>query len=157
MRFTSMATGLVLSILSCSAFAEDAVVKEGDTLAPITLQDQFDKPLVVDGETKVLLFSSDMDGGEVIQAAFDEVAESDRPANLAYVADISGMPSLIAKFVAIPKMKDYSFVLGLDKEGDVSALLPTKENQATIIKLDNLTIKSITYAEDAQSLMTLWK
>ncbi|UJF21885.1 hypothetical protein [Shewanella sp. OMA3-2] len=147
---------LSTSLLSTAIIAEQSPLKVGDMLADISLQNQFEKPLKVTSETQVLLFSRDMDGGEVVQAAFDATPENQRPAKLIYVADLSGMPSLIAQFIAVPKMQDYSFMLGLDREGDITARLPAEKDQATIIKLNQLKVISIEYAQDAQSLMAQW-
>lgn len=148
---------LIISLIFSSiAIAETPVIKVGDTLVPASFHDQFEKPLNVTVETKVLLFSRDMDGGEVVQAAFDATPEDQRPTNLVYVADISGMPSLIAKFIAVPKMQDYSFILGLDREGDSTAAFPSEKNQATIIKINQLKVMSIEYAPDVESLITQW-
>lgn len=148
---------LIISLIFSSvAVAETQAIKVGDTLVPISLQDQFEKTLNVTPETQVLLFSRDMDGGEVVQAAFDATPENQRPANLVYLADISGMPSLIAKFIAVPKMQDYPFILGLDREGDITAAFPAEKSQATVIKINALKVISIEYVQDAQSLIAQW-
>ena len=148
---------LIISLIfSSAAVADRPAIKVGDTLVPISLLDQFEKPLNVTAETKVLLFSRDMDGGEIIQAAFADTPDDQRPANLVYVADISGMPSLIAKYVAVPKMQDYPFTLGLDREGEITAAFPVVKGQATIIKLNDLKIQSIEFAQDAKTLISQW-
>lgn len=148
---------LIISLIfSSAAVADRPAIKVGDTLVPISLLDQFEKPLNVTAETKVLLFSRDMDGGEIIQAAFADTPDDQRPANLVYVADISGMPSLIAKYVAVPKMQDYPFTLALDREGEITAVFPVVKGQATIIKLNDLKIQSIEFAQDAKMLKLQW-
>ncbi|GAA0787225.1 MULTISPECIES: hypothetical protein [Pseudomonadati] len=148
---------LIISLIfSSAAVADRPAIKVGDTLVLISLLDQFEKPLNVTAETKVLLFSRDMDGGEIIQAAFADTPDDQRPENLVYVADISGMPSLIAKYVAVPKMQDYPFTLGLDREGEITAAFPLVKGQATIIKLNDLKIQSIEFAQDAKMLKLQW-
>ena len=148
---------LIISLIFSSAAVGDRpAIKVGDTLVPISLLDQFEKPLNVTAETKVLLFSRDMDGGEIIQVAFADTPDDQRPANLVYVADISGMPSLIAKYVAVPKMQDYPFTLGLDREGEITAAFPVVKGQATIIKLNDLKIQSIEFVQDAKMLKLQW-
>lgn len=158
MRNRLLMTSFLLStsLLSTAVIAEQLPLKVGEMLTAISLQNQFDKPLKVTTETQVLLFSRDMDGGEVVQAAFDATPEDQRPANVVYIADISGMPSLIAKFIAVPKMQDYSFILGLDREGEITAMLPSEKEYATIIKLSELKVISIEYVQDAQSLIAKW-
>ena len=121
-----------------------------------SLQDQFDKPISVTEQTTTLIFSRDMDGGEVVQAAFAEAPKDQWPQNLVYIADISGMPSLIAKFIAVPKMKDYPFILGLDNEGVATANLPASKEQATIIKLNQLEVISIEQVDEPKLLIEKW-
>ncbi|WP_434953034.1 hypothetical protein ACRWQL_08105 [Shewanella sp. HL-SH4] len=147
---------LPMLFLSTSTIADKLTLKVGDMLTEMSLHNQFNKPLNVTSQTQVLLFSRDMDGGAVIQAAFEQTSADKRPENLVYVADISGMPSLIAKFIAVPKMQDYSFMLGLDREGDITARFPSEKSQATIIKINQLKVISIAYAQDVESLIVQW-
>ncbi|QIR13483.1 hypothetical protein [Shewanella aestuarii] len=156
MRHFILLLSLIFTSVSAQAAAEQQWLKVGDKLAPISLQDQFDKPIEVTAKTTMLIFSRDMDGGEVVQAAFAEAPKEQWPQNMVYIADISGMPSLIAKFIAVPKMKDYPFVLGLDREGAATANLPTTEKQATIIKLNQLEVISIEQVADANLLIKKW-
>jgi hypothetical protein len=76
--------------------------------------------------------------------------------NIAYVADITGMPSLISKFFAIPKMKDYNFSILLIDE-DNKALFPVEQDKITIITLDNSKVTSIKFIKTAEDLATTLK
>ena len=65
-----------------------------------------------------------------------------------YVADISGMPSLISKFIALPKMKKYPFsVLLLDDTNkdnfvkeDGKIIVYSLEN-GKVVKIDKISTK----------------
>ncbi|NKF51237.1 hypothetical protein G3R49_11795 [Shewanella sp. WXL01] len=142
---------LVALALFVGVAGKAIALEAGEKLAALALNDQFEKPLQLEEQTQYLLFSKDMAGGEVVQEALTEnpVAASGK---LVYFADISGMPSLIARFVAIPKMQDYDFVLGLDREGEVTASLPVEEKAATLIELDNFKVKSVSFFESADEL-----
>ncbi|WP_144211344.1 hypothetical protein [Shewanella donghaensis] len=128
-----------------------------DKIEPITLEDQFEQPLVVNETTKVVLFSRGMKGGEFIQEALETIPADQQPTDMAYIADISGMPSLIARFVAIPKMKDLPFSMGLDREGDATASWPAEKDMATVVTLDNLSVLSIEYFDNSEAIIEALK
>ncbi|MBW8182923.1 hypothetical protein [Shewanella nanhaiensis] len=145
-------------ILICSMFfvtlAQASFYQAGDQVTPIQLDDQFEKSVVVDVNTDVILFSRGMAGGDLIKEALDKQISADKavPATQVYLADISGMPSLIAKFVAIPQMKDLPFSIGLDKEGEVTKLLPAEKDRASLIRLDNLKVIEVSHFDSGEEL-----
>ncbi|QYJ78495.1 hypothetical protein [Shewanella acanthi] len=143
---------LCLSLVFMPIFAMAASYVAGDQISPISLLDQNDKPLNVTDDTKVVLFSRSMKGGEIIKETLAPLTPEQFPKNLVYIADISDMPSLIAKFVAIPKMKEFSFAIGLDREGDISRLLPDTKDMATMIVLKQLSIQDIAYFDSSEAL-----
>lgn len=141
-RISNMRTLIFISCMFLASFAQASSYQAGDQVTPIQLEDQFENAVEVNANTLVLLFSRDMKGGDIIKEALElQVSGADKiPATQVYIADISGMPSLIAKFVAIPQMKDLPFPMGLDKEGEMTKLLPSKEDMASLILLDNLKV-----------------
>ncbi|WP_394203951.1 hypothetical protein [Shewanella waksmanii] len=143
-----------LIVVVCSlwfSMANAAILEQGATIDSMEFQDQFDQQIGVDSQTQQLLFSRNMKGGEIIQAALEANGDN-TPATTVYVADISGMPSLIAKFVAVPRMKDLPFKMALDREGEVTKSLPGEKDKASLITLDNLKIVDIQIFEDADEL-----
>lgn len=66
------------------------------------------------------------------------------------------MPSLISKFVALPKMKNYSFPILLIDE-DNKALFPVQEDKITIITLDNSKITDVKFIKTAEDLAATFK
>lgn len=143
---------LCLSCLFTPILAFAANYVAGDTINPISLRDQHDKTINVTDETRVVLFSRSMKGGEIIKETLSPLSGSQFSQNIVYVADISGMPSLIAKFVAIPKMQELPFAIGLDREGEVSSLLPETKDMATMILLDKRNILDIAYFDSSEAL-----
>ncbi|MCC4834758.1 hypothetical protein Q4601_13365 [Shewanella sp. 1_MG-2023] len=133
--------------------AQANVFAVNDKIEPVTLEDQFEQPLVINEQTQVVLFSRGMKGGEFIQEALEAIPAEKKPENLAYIADISGMPSLIARFVAIPKMKDLPFSMGLDREGEVTASWPAEKDMATVIVLDKFTVVSIENFDSSDAIV----
>ena len=73
-----------------------------------------------------------------VLSAFKEALEETPPGFLAerqavYVSAISGMPRLITRMFAIPSMRDRSYSVWLDRDGDATARLPTERGKATLI------------------------
>ncbi|MEM9174542.1 MAG: hypothetical protein AAGC67_04860 [Myxococcota bacterium] len=138
-----------------TAEEEVAAYVVGETLEGFTLEDQHGDPGAVDASTRVLLFSRDMAGGDLLKEALSDVeAEVLEARGAVYVSDISGMPALISRMMAVPAMRRRPYDLLLDREGDVTARLPDALEQATLIHLDALRIERIEHATDVATIRT---
>ncbi|MDY0051936.1 MAG: hypothetical protein RBR65_05275 [Aliarcobacter sp.] len=141
--------------LGLSAFANSLTV--GSDIPVLTVKDQFDKEFTIDSKIKTIIFSATKEESNVIKeflAAKDKDYLTNN--NIAYVADITGMPSLISKFIAIPKMKDYAFSILLIDE-DNKALFPVEEDKISIITLENSKITDIKFIKTAEELAATFK
>ena len=141
----------LLLITSLPAFSD--VYIAGDQLQSFSLSDQHDKPRHINKQTRVILFSRDKAGGQLITEALSVIPrEYLIEQHIAYITEISGMPGLISKYMAIPSMRKKSFPILLDKEGKVTAQFPDKEKSATLIFLESLNIKNIMYLQSAEAI-----
>lgn len=141
--------------LGLSAFANSLTV--GSELPALTVKDQFDKEFTIDAKVKTVIFSATKEESNVIKeflAAKDKDYLTNN--NIAYVADITGMPSLISKFIAIPKMKDYAFSILLIDE-DNKALFPVEEDKISIITLENSKVTNIKFIKTTEELAATFK
>ena len=141
--------------LGLTAFANPLAV--GNDLPALKIKDQFEKEHTVDANVKTRIFSASEAGGTTIK---DFLLSKDKEFlttnNAVYVADITGMPSLISKFVALPKMKDYPFAVLLIDEANKS-LMPVKEDMISVISLDNAKITDVKYVKTAEELAASFK
>jgi hypothetical protein len=142
----------LLALLSISLFASS--IKVGDNFPAISYKDQFDTSHVLKASTKVLIIAFTRDGGNIVKDALtpkgDGFLES---INALYLADISGMPSIISSFFAIPKMKKYPFKILLEKDNSLQDKYPYSEDKVTIIKLNNQKVESIEYIATKDELL----
>lgn len=148
---------LISMILSFSVSAKDTLnsVAIGDTLSLSTLQDQFDKSHTLSADTQWLVFAHDMDSSKVVKQAFEQqTTQSLNQAHVQYYADISGMPSLISRFIGIPKMKKAKYLIILDKEGEALKALPKEEDKATLLQLKDHKVVSLLITDDASLVKT---
>ena len=150
-RLLVFAFGLSVALMSHAAFAEYYAV--GDKIEPFTLEDQHGESHTVDASVKVILFSRDMEGGDLLKEGLADAAPGYLGGkNAVYVADISGMPGLIAKMFAIPAMRDRPYSMLLDRDGETTARLPDMEGQATLVFLDRLTVQRVVNVREAPAV-----
>lgn len=132
--------GLVLSLLLSSLAvcpAAAATLVTGDRVPAIALPDQHDRPGAIGPDTRVVILSRDMAAGDVVKdglAGMDQAALDLRAA--VYVADISGMPSMIASMFAIPKMRDRSYRILLDRDGVATRDFPYADGRPTVLVVE---------------------
>ncbi len=144
---------LALALLLHAAAANAEPYAVGDTLAGFSLEDQFGRAHRLDAEVAVLVFSRDMDGGALIKDALSDRDAADlQRLRAVYIADISGMPSLIARLFALPRMRNRAYPMLLDRDGAATRGLPDIEKHATLIFLDALRVVRIEHYDTAEAL-----
>ncbi|RME34277.1 MAG: FAD/FMN-containing dehydrogenase [Gammaproteobacteria bacterium] len=123
----------------------------GDRLSPLSLSDQRGAPAPVGEQTRLVLFSRDMSGGKVIRKALEGLDPAPlKRGEVVYLADISGMPGLIARFIALPTMRKYPYPITLDHDGDATRRLPSKEGEVTVLHLEGLRIGALEFTTDPE-------
>ncbi|RXJ79011.1 hypothetical protein CRU86_04400 [Aliarcobacter skirrowii] len=139
-----LATLLALGLNAASLNIDSSIVD-------IKIKDQFDKVHTLNESVKTILFASDKGTSDMLRDYLLPLSEKENVLEkngAVYVADISGMPSLISKFIALPKMKKYPFsILLLDdsnKENfvkeDGKIIVYSLEN-GKVVKIDKISTK----------------
>ena len=135
-----MTTLLLMSTL----FAE---IKVGETFPKLTLVDQFDEKTEVKtkGSTTLLLsFEKDVSADIKKYIATKEKGFLVTN-NIMYISDISSMPSFITSWVAIPKMKKFTFKISLIYNEKEASSISRKKGKATLIRLKDNHIEKVTF------------
>jgi hypothetical protein len=143
---------LLLSFLAVSLFASS--FKVGDNFPSFNYKDQFKTAHTLHSDTKTVIIAFTRDGGNVVKDTLIPKGKGFLESKKAiYIADISGMPSLISSFFAIPKMKKYPFNILLEQENSLQDVYPYSEEKVTVIKLDNKKVVSIEYITTSAELL----
>ena len=133
-------------------------LQTGDAFPSLQLPDAFGNAyqLPYPGVRHVL-FSADMDANDLMEQSFGELDKGDfTAAGLVYVADISGMPRLVARLFAIPSLRDYPFRVLLAREAEQLALLPREEGAVSVISLSqNGEVEKLDFVRDDKNLKEL--
>jgi len=151
-----LAAALAAATLATPIRAEEQAAAEdaadawvvGERIEGFALEDQHGETRRVDAATRLVLFSRDMDGGGLLRSALEDTPSETLPERDAvYVADISGMPGLVARLFAVPAMRRRPYPMLLDRTGETTARLPDVEGQATLVFLDDLVVTRVEHAD----------
>jgi hypothetical protein len=158
-RFTWAAAALALLAAATTVAAKPDPLAVGDAIEPFELPDQHETTHAVDAGVKVLLLSRDMDGGGVVREALARQGGA-AAAFLAergalYVADVSRMPGLVRRVIAIPRMRGRPYPVLLDQAGTTTARLPSEEGKASVLWLDGLHLVRIEQVGSPDALLEL--
>lgn len=145
-----------LLLLVCSWGISFANVTEGQVIALPQLVDQFEQTQTLRPSTKWLLFAHDMDGTNVVRDALEgQTTASLANAGIQFFADISGMPSLISKFIAMPRLKKLEYPIGLARTKESLEQIPREDEKATVIKLSEGKVASVITTDSSATIKQL--
>lgn len=143
MRQPVSALLVLLFVLGASATERYGV---GATLAQRSLEDQHGVRAEVDERVELLLVTRDMKAGDLVKKALDGIPQTRLDERHAlYVADISGMPALVSRLFAVPRMRERAYRVLLDRDGSVARELPHVDGKPTLVSLAALRITAITH------------
>jgi hypothetical protein len=148
----ALAAALVLA--AAAGRADELPVQAGDRLEPFELADQHGQPGRVDESVRVLLFTADMDAGDVVKGALEaDPALQDLAAHGAvWVSDIHRMPAVVTRLFALPSMRRRPYRMLLDRGPGPSARIPREEGKVSVLVLDALAVQSIAFADQPDAI-----
>lgn len=119
----------------------------------LALEDQNGKLVRVDADTRIVIFTAEMAVGDFVK----EVLRAQAPGTLdrlhaVYFSDISAMPALITRMVALPKLRELPFSIGLGRDAAHTADLPRQAGAASVLQLAGGKIAAIVFVKDAAEL-----
>ncbi|KAB2963905.1 MAG: hypothetical protein F9K15_21820 [Zoogloea sp.] len=131
-------------------------METGHAAPALQLEDQHGKPLGVAPDTRILLFSADRAANDLASEVLGKHAAGTlERRKVVYVADISGMPSLVTRMFALPAMRALPFPIGLAREAGPVADLPRQKGAVTVIQLNAGKVGAVDYASDSARLQQL--
>lgn len=137
----------------CATLASAQPASVGDSLTPVTWQDQFEHPVPLTDATHVVIFVSEKPVSEWVTTCLSALPTDtlDRM-KAVYVSDISAMPALITKAFALPKLRKLPFPIALARDTSEVSFLPHRPGTATWIRIQGRQVQSIQYLRDAAEL-----
>ncbi len=142
---------ITILLLTIWLFANEYSI--GEKIEPINLKDQFDKDHNISKLPTTIIISFEKESSYMFNEYMkdknnDFLADN----NMLFLADISQMPSFVTTNFALPKMREYNYLVLLINDENTAFKYPYREDKLTIIKLDNDKIKSIDFVSDLKEL-----
>lgn len=159
LRFWITTAIALWAALWMSVSAEAAPLAAGSDLPPLSLNDQHDKPVRVGAATRWVVFTAEKPVSDMVSAVLtaEPAGVADR-LRLVYVADISGMPALVTRMFALPKLRDLPFPIALVREpAQVAQVsdIPRTTGSATVLRLEGGRVTQVATARQAADLRAL--
>jgi hypothetical protein len=143
-----------LSVFLLAGIARADPYAAGSVLPRIELPDQHGEARVIDDSVRVVVFTREMKGGDVVKKAVEQAGPDLFDRNGAvYVVDVKGMPSIIRSLFAMPAMRRRPYKLLVDEEGTKTAEFPSLEGRPTVLVLDKLRVTSLSNPATAEELV----
>jgi len=131
----------------------DSVVV-GKELKPFTLNDQFDKPHTLTKDVKKIIFVAAKKSGHEVRNYFNSLPiDYLKKHHYVFVADVSGMPSIIYKLFAKSDLQKHKYPIWLifDDKNSKEFKNDKKADEILLITLDNFVVKKVEYFKDIKS------
>jgi hypothetical protein len=129
-------TRTLLAALLLATAAHAGPLAVGDPMPPLALEDQHGQAGSVTG-ARVVVVSRDMEAGDVVKKALAgrDQAFLDQH-GIVYVANISGMPALVTRLFAMPRMRERPYRMLLDRDGTATKDVPAVAGRPTVLGVD---------------------
>ena len=145
---------LSLLLILYASMTHAELLKVGTKIPVISLNDQHGQTHTVDRDARLILFCKDRKGQDIISEALDKTKEGYLTEhNTVYIADTSGMPRLVAKFIAFPALRKKPYTILLDDEPSVTKFFPSKKNSVTLLYVNALIIQAMEFVNDPESIL----
>jgi len=139
-------------ILAPITYAEP--YKVGAQIPDFTLKDQHGKMYKLDQTVRLILFAGrERRGGELVAKALEN-ASGDCLAkyNIIYIVDTSGIPRMVNKLFALPKLRKRPYRVLLDPGPSVTKDFPSEKEKATLLYMNDRTIKEIAFVASPEEI-----
>lgn len=145
---------LLLLLTTPSVFADQLQI--GDSLPTAEFIDQHNQTHKLDSTIQLVIFAHTKETGSMMTDLL-AVEDSDYlvKRNAIYIADISGMPSLIARFFALPKLRKIDSPIYLVEKTGAVAWLPREDDKLTLLMLSNGIIEKISFIGDKETMSSM--
>lgn len=143
----------VLLTASCST-TQMQPVSVGEAISVAGLEDQHGKSFDSPSNLEMLLYVNGMIAKDLARTSIKKVnVQCLTKGRVAYIADISRMPSIISYLVAVPRLREYPYPIWLDYEGASTGRLPASEASVTVIDVVQGKITGIDFIAE-ESILT---
>ena len=153
-QFSRLAALLALCISTGCASNPAPSLSIGSQVDFNLLEDQFGHSFTYQDQMKLVLYVDTMRAKNLVRDSLNDIDVSClKDGRVVYLADISGMPGLISRLIAVPRMRDYPYPVWLDRNGLATEALPIRDDAVTVLLVDHQAITGMEFYLDVQQLL----
>ncbi len=147
---------LAILLFSAAGLAQAAVLGVGDALPALKLSTQHEQSASPAANARQWLFAADNDAANLVSALLDgQPASWLADTRRVYLADIHKMPTLIARMVALPRLRERPYSILLGREAADLAMLPRQRGCVSVLDIEQQKIRAVRFACDQVGLTAL--
>ena len=119
----------------------------------LRLRDQHDTPIKMSANVRFVIFSHDMPGKDLVKGMLSKAGEDFLTEHHAlFVADVSGMPRIIARMFAYPAMRKAPYQILIDEVGSRTGDWERRDSAVTLFRLQEFTVTGYEFIDTAEAL-----
>ena len=150
-------SGLILLLLLAAIPVSADQLAVGDQFPSLKLNDQHDQAMAISKDARLVLFAVEKPAADLVTAFLEAQPDDFLERNAAvFLMDISGMPKMITRMFALPKMRKRPYRILLADDVETLAFLPRHRNQVTVVRLDKGLVKRFDFVADESGLRALF-
>ena len=150
-------SGFVLSgsalLAACVPHKQTGYLEIGNRLDFRQLVSQHGAPFGDLSKVHLVVYADSMAGNRMVHRVFTEFSTACFDSgSVAFVGDVSGMPSFVTRLAAVPLMQSYTYPVWLDYDGSATQNIPVLEDQVSLITVEDGRMVSIGYAHTDEGI-----
>lgn len=138
---------IVILLIIFTSIIHAEPYKVGTQVPDFSLKDQHGKTYKLDPAVRLILFvGRDRQGGEIVAKALENTGEGYLAKySTIYIIDTSGIPRLVNKLFARPKLRKRPYKILVDPGPSVTKDFPSEKEKVTLLHINNRTIEAIEF------------
>jgi len=155
LSYKKIAQKILFAFLVFNSQMTLAALTVGDKLSSIEFHDQHDRLHTINEDVRLILFSSNRPASKLVQQALENKDASFlKHRGILTIADISEMPSVITRFIALPKIRRSAYPQLLGRTAEKTKLFPREPQKVTLLYLNQFEVIEIVMTDSLEVIQS---
>lgn len=142
-------TGVILALL-----ASTTSQAMPENVRKLRLKDQHELPYRIPSSTRYIIFAHDMSSKNLVQDMLSSKPDSFlQEHDAVFIADISGMPRVIARMFAYPSLRKLPYKVLLDELGTQTGEWDRKDSAVTLLTVADYEVTGFSHIDQVEDLL----
>jgi len=148
-----MPSALKAFTLSLTLLASTLSYASPASMETLRLRDQHDTPIKMSANVRFVIFAHDMPGKDLVKEMLAKAGENYLTEHhVVFVADVSGMPRIIARMFAYPAMRKAPYQILIDEVGSRTGDWERQDSAVTLFRLQEFAVTGYEFIDTPEAL-----